>query len=75
MGLHVTFIRTGNICRSPVAAIIFGGHPGRAGPGDLVEVTSAGTGGWHAGDPADPHHVGDGRGYAQQALAAARSLT
>ncbi|GAA1306817.1 low molecular weight protein-tyrosine-phosphatase [Saccharothrix xinjiangensis] len=54
VGLHVTFICTGNICRSPVAAIIFREHLRRAGLGDLVEVTSAGTGGWHVGDPADP---------------------
>ncbi|MBB5956096.1 protein-tyrosine phosphatase [Saccharothrix tamanrassetensis] len=53
MTLHVTFICTGNICRSPVAAIIFREHLDRAGLGDLVEVTSAGTGGWHVGDPAD----------------------
>lgn len=52
--LTVSFICTGNICRSPVAAIIFREHLRRAGLGDLVEVTSAGTGGWHVGDPADP---------------------
>jgi protein-tyrosine phosphatase len=52
--LHVTFICTGNICRSPVAAIIFREHLRRVGLGDHVTVTSAGTGGWHVGDPADP---------------------
>ncbi|MEU6155527.1 low molecular weight protein-tyrosine-phosphatase [Actinosynnema sp. NPDC047251] len=52
--MNVTFICTGNICRSPVAAIIFRDHLTRAGLGDLVTVTSAGTGGWHVGDPADP---------------------
>ncbi|MFI9817289.1 low molecular weight protein-tyrosine-phosphatase [Saccharothrix variisporea] len=52
--MHVTFICTGNICRSPVAAIIFREHLRRAGLGDHVTVTSAGTGGWHVGDPADP---------------------
>ncbi|MFD0201335.1 MULTISPECIES: low molecular weight protein-tyrosine-phosphatase [Saccharothrix] len=52
--MTVSFICTGNICRSPVAAIIFREHLRRAGLGDLVEVTSAGTGGWHVGDPADP---------------------
>lgn len=54
MALTVSFICTGNICRSPVAAIIFREHLRRAGLGDRVEVTSAGTGGWHVGDPADP---------------------
>ncbi|MBY8847975.1 low molecular weight protein-tyrosine-phosphatase [Saccharothrix longispora] len=52
--MTIAFICTGNICRSPVAAIIFREHLRRAGLGDLVEVTSAGTGGWHVGDPADP---------------------
>ncbi|GAA0213904.1 protein-tyrosine-phosphatase [Saccharothrix mutabilis subsp. mutabilis] len=54
MTLSVTFVCTGNICRSPVAAIIFREHLRRAGLGDHVTVTSAGTGGWHVGDPADP---------------------
>lgn len=52
--LTVSFICTGNICRSPVAAIIFREHLRRAGLAERVEVTSAGTGGWHVGDPADP---------------------
>ncbi len=37
----MTFIRTGDIRRSPVAAIIFREYPTRTGPGDLVTVTSA----------------------------------
>lgn len=55
--MHVTFVCTGNICRSPVAAVVFREHLRRAGLGDLVEVTSAGTGGWHIGDGADPRAV------------------
>ncbi|WP_433274438.1 low molecular weight protein-tyrosine-phosphatase [Actinosynnema sp. CS-041913] len=51
--MHVSFICTGNICRSPVAAIIFREHLDRAGLGGLVTVSSAGTGGWHVGEPAD----------------------
>jgi len=51
--MHVTFVCTGNICRSPVAAIVFREHVRRAGLADVVEVSSAGTGGWHVGDPAD----------------------
>jgi protein-tyrosine phosphatase len=52
--MHVTFVCTGNICRSPVAALVFREHLRRAGLTELVEVSSAGTGGWHVGDPADP---------------------
>jgi protein-tyrosine phosphatase len=51
--MHVTFVCTGNICRSPVAAIVFREHVRRAGLADVVEVSSAGTGGWHVGDAAD----------------------
>lgn len=52
--MHVTFVCTGNICRSPVAAVVFREHLRRAGLDDVVEVSSAGTGGWHVGDAADP---------------------
>lgn len=51
--LHVTFICTGNICRSPMAEKIFAAHLERAGLADRVRVSSAGTGSWHVGDEAD----------------------
>lgn len=51
--LHVCFICTGNICRSPMAASIFAKAIDDAGLSDDVQVTSAGTGGWHVGEPAD----------------------
>ncbi|SDK69297.1 protein-tyrosine phosphatase [Actinopolyspora mzabensis] len=51
---HVSFVCTGNICRSPMAALVFGEHLRRAGLSDRVEVSSAGTGPWHAGESADP---------------------
>jgi protein-tyrosine phosphatase len=44
---------TGNICRSPIAESVFRHHVREAGLGRLVEVESAGTGDWHAGEPAD----------------------
>ncbi|MRH92030.1 protein tyrosine phosphatase [Nocardia sp. SYP-A9097] len=51
--LHVSFICTGNICRSPMAEKMFAAHLERAGLGDRVRVSSAGTGSWHVGDDAD----------------------
>jgi protein-tyrosine phosphatase len=51
--LHVCFVCSGNICRSPMAALVFGEHLRRAGLADRVRVTSAGIGSWHVGDPAD----------------------
>ncbi|QIS02727.1 protein tyrosine phosphatase [Nocardia brasiliensis] len=51
--LHVSFVCTGNICRSPMAEKIFAAHLSRAGLADRVRVSSAGTGSWHVGDDAD----------------------
>ncbi|MCX4098632.1 low molecular weight protein-tyrosine-phosphatase [Nocardia sp. alder85J] len=51
--MHVTFICTGNICRSPMAEKIFATAVEQAGLADRVRVTSAGTSGWHSGDDAD----------------------
>ncbi|WP_028922443.1 low molecular weight protein-tyrosine-phosphatase [Pseudonocardia acaciae] len=55
--LHVCFVCTGNICRSPIAEKVFATELDRAGLADRVRVTSAGTGPWHAGDPADERAV------------------
>ncbi|TPG32509.1 low molecular weight protein-tyrosine-phosphatase [Mycolicibacterium hodleri] len=49
--LHVTFVCSGNICRSPMAEKMFAHQIGERGLADVVRVTSAGTGSWHAGDP------------------------
>ncbi|HUH72225.1 MAG TPA: low molecular weight protein-tyrosine-phosphatase [Mycobacterium sp.] len=51
--LHVTFVCTGNICRSPMAEKMFADQLQRRGLGDAVRVTSAGTGDWHVGSCAD----------------------
>ncbi|MEU4732415.1 low molecular weight protein-tyrosine-phosphatase [Streptomyces sp. NPDC023588] len=64
---RVCFVCTGNICRSPMAESVFRTHVARAGLDTLVEVESAGTGGWHEGDGADPRAVSvlEAAGYAQ----------
>jgi protein-tyrosine phosphatase len=51
--LSVVFVCTGNICRSPMAEKVFVDELERAGLAERVQVSSAGTGGWHAGSPAD----------------------
>lgn len=55
--LHVTFVCTGNICRSPMAEKMFAHQIAERGLADVVRVSSAGTGGWHAGDGADHRAV------------------
>ncbi|MCX4511951.1 low molecular weight phosphotyrosine protein phosphatase [Streptomyces sp. NBC_01619] len=57
MSFSVCFVCTGNICRSPMAESVFRARVEEAGLGGLVEVDSAGTGGWHEGDGADPRTV------------------
>ncbi len=51
--VHVCFVCTGNICRSPMAESIFAAAVADAGLTEAVKVSSAGTGGWHIGEPAD----------------------
>ncbi len=58
--LHVTFVCTGNICRSPMAEKMFAQQLRHRGLGDAVRVTSAGTGNWHVGSCADERAGGDG---------------
>ncbi len=48
------FVCTGNICRSPMAEIVFADALRGEGLADRVRVSSAGTGDWHVGSPADP---------------------
>ncbi len=43
----------GNICRSPTAEGVMRSLVHDAGLDDEITVDSAGTGGWHAGDPPD----------------------
>jgi protein-tyrosine phosphatase len=50
---HVEIVCTGNICRSPMGAVVLRAKLATAGIGD-VDVTSSGIGGWHIGDPMDP---------------------
>ena len=47
----VSFVCSGNICRSPMAESIFRQHLDKAGLAGLVDVNSAGIGGWHVGAP------------------------
>ncbi len=54
MTKKVLFVCLGNICRSPSAEAVFKGIVRKEGLADEFEIDSAGTLGWHAGEPADP---------------------
>jgi protein-tyrosine phosphatase len=51
--VRILFVCAGNICRSPTAEGVMLRLAADAGLEGAVEIDSAGTGGWHAGEPAD----------------------
>lgn len=54
---QLCFVCTGNICRSPMAEIVFRDTVAREGYGALIDATSAGTGDWHVGEAADSRTI------------------
>lgn len=50
---RVIVVCLGNICRSPMAASVLASRVTAAGMAEVVQVSSAGTAGWHVGEPAD----------------------
>jgi protein-tyrosine phosphatase len=55
--VKVLFVCLGNICRSPLAEGIFKHRVREAGLEKKILVDSAGTSGWHIGDPPDPRSI------------------
>jgi len=51
--MRILFVCLGNICRSPTAEIVFREIAAREAPTLTVEVASAGTAGYHVGQPPD----------------------
>lgn len=54
---RVVFVCTGNICRSPMAEVVFRAMAENAGVGERVVSASAGTGDWHVGERADERTI------------------
>lgn len=52
--VRVCFVCLGNICRSPTAEAVMRHLVERAGLTGHIQIDSAGTGAWHAGEQADP---------------------
>ena len=50
---RVVFVCSGNICRSPMADVVFRRIADTSGLGAHIASSSAGTGDWHVGEPAD----------------------
>jgi protein-tyrosine phosphatase len=50
---RLLFVCLGNICRSPTAEAVMARLVAEAGLDGEIELDSAGTGGWHVGDPPD----------------------
>ena len=55
--MKVLFVCMGNICRSPTAEGVFRKLIAKSGFSSHWEVDSAGTLGFHAGDPPDPRSI------------------
>ena len=51
--MKILFVCLGNICRSPTAEAVFRVVAAREAPELMIEVDSAGTAGYHIGEPPD----------------------
>ena len=72
--VKVLFVCTGNICRSPTAEGVFRHVVQQEGLKDRIVIESAGTHGYHVGEPPDPRsqQAAAGRGYDLSAQRARR---
>jgi protein-tyrosine phosphatase len=63
--VKILFVCLGNICRSPTAEGVFRAVVARDAPELTIEVDSAGTAGYHIGEPPDPRtrQAASRRGY------------
>lgn len=59
--IGVLFVCTGNICRSPTAEGAFRSAVAAAGLSHRIVAASAGTHGYHVGEPPDPRSVATAR--------------
>ena len=53
----VLLVCLGNICRSPTAEGVLRAMCEAEGVGEQLRIDSAGTGGWHVGNPPDPRAI------------------
>ncbi len=61
--IGVLFVCTGNICRSPTAEGAFRAAVAAAGLAHRIVAASAGTHGYHVGEPPDPRSIATARRF------------
>ncbi|GJM01860.1 MAG: phosphotyrosine protein phosphatase [Rhodomicrobium sp.] len=55
--ISILFVCLGNICRSPIAEGVFRKKAEAANLNNSIEIDSAGTAAWHAGNPPDTRMI------------------
>jgi len=72
---RIALVCLGNICRSPIAAVVLTARVAEAGLDDRVAVVSSGTGDWHVGHPMDERAsaILTSEGYPADAVSAHRA--
>jgi protein-tyrosine phosphatase len=73
--MRILFVCMGNICRSPTAEAVMRSLVRQAGLDDRIEVDSAGTGGWHAGESPDARATEAAARRGVEITGAARQVT
>jgi protein-tyrosine phosphatase len=72
--LSILFVCLGNICRSPLAESVFRHQVRGRGLEGIFVIDSAGTSGYHAGDPPDARSVATARGRGVEVSGTSRQL-
>ena len=73
--MRILFVCMGNICRSPTAEGVMRALLREEGLEGRIELDSAGTGSWHAGEPPDARAVAAARGRGITLDGAARQVS
>jgi protein-tyrosine phosphatase len=73
--VRILFVCMGNICRSPTAEGVMRHLLAERGLDGEIEVQSAGTGGWHAGNPPDARATATARARGITLAGEARQVT
>src|SRR5258708_7358780 len=73
--MRILFVCMGNICRSPTAEGVMCALLRAEGLDGRIELDSAGTGSWHAGDPPDARAMAAARARDIELDGAARQVT